>query len=191
MVPKFLDANRFELLRTWYRVPRTGAQPPIRGKASNRKYTSHEGGVQKSFSIGLQEAGMKRTLQSMLAVNRFDGYDCPGCAWPDPDDHRSSFEFCENGAKAFATEATKKRVTPEKMREISVTSLSKLSDMELDKMGRITNPLFLKEERIPMKIDWGSAFKIIVSELMGLVTQTRMYSTQWQSLKRGSLPLGS
>ena len=123
-------------------------------------------GVQKSFSIGLQEAGIKRTLQSMLTVNRFDGYDCPGCAWPDPDDHRSSFEFCENGAKAFATEATRKRVTPDDLRELSVNELSKLTDMELDKMGRITNPLFLKDgSEHYEEIDWESAFQIIASSI--------------------------
>ena len=173
MVPKLLDANRFELLRTRGTVSREPcAQPPIKEErlriGKTKKTAAGIVGVQKSFSIGLQEAGMKRTLQSMLAVNRFDGYDCPGCAWPDPDDHRSSFEFCENGAKAFATEATKKRVTPEKMREISVTSLSKLSDMELDKMGRITNPLFLKEgEDTYEEIGWGSAIKIIASKING------------------------
>ncbi len=123
-------------------------------------------GVQKSFSIGLQEAGIKRTLQSMLTVNRFDGYDCPGCAWPDPDDHRSSFEFCENGAKAFATEATRKRVTPDDLRELSVNELSKLTDMELDKMGRITNPLFLRDgSEHYEEIDWESAFQIIASSI--------------------------
>ncbi len=146
------------------------AQSPIKEErlriGKTKKTAAGIVGVQKSFSIGFHEAGMKRTLQSMLAVNRFDGYDCPGCAWPDPDDHRSSFEFCENGAKAFATEATKKRVTPEKMRGISVTDLSKLTDMELDKMGRITNPLFLKEgEDTYEEIDWGSAFKIIASRI--------------------------
>ena len=150
MVPESLNANRFELLRTRGTVSREpSAQPPIKDErlriGKTKKTAAGIVGVQKSFSIGFHEAGMKRTLQSMLAVNRFDGYDCPGCAWPDPDDHRSSFEFCENGAKAFATEATKKRVTPEKMRGISVTDLSKLTDMELDKMGRITSPLFLKE----------------------------------------------
>ena len=64
-------------------------------------------GVTKSFRIGFAEAGFSRTIKTMRTVNRFDGYDCPGCAWPDPDGHRSGFEFCENGAKAFATEATK------------------------------------------------------------------------------------
>ena len=121
-------------------------------------------GVQKSFSIGLEEAGLKKTLQTMLSVNRFDGYDCPGCAWPDPDNHRSTFEFCENGAKAFATEATNKRVTPDDLMEYSVTELSKLTDMELDKMGRITHPMYLREDSDHYeKIDWDEAFEIISS----------------------------
>ena len=173
MVPESLNANRFELLRTRGTVSREpSAQSPIKDErlriGKPKKTAAGIVGVQKSFSIGFHEAGMKRTLQSMLAVNRFDGYDCPGCAWPDPDDHRSSFEFCENGAKAFATEATKKRVTPQKMRGISVTDLSKLTDMELDKMGRITSPLFLKEgEDTYEEIDWGSAFKIIASRISG------------------------
>tara|TARA_B100000575_G_scaffold41966_1_gene29542 strand:- start:3106 stop:5361 length:2256 start_codon:yes stop_codon:yes gene_type:complete len=146
------------------------AQPPITEErlriGKPKKTAAGLVGVQKSFSIGLQEAGLKRTLQSMLTVNRFDGYDCPGCAWPDPDDHRSSFEFCENGAKAFATEATNKRVTPGKMKEISVTELSKLSDMELDKLGRITNPLFLREgEDYYEEIDWEGALRIIASSI--------------------------
>ena len=49
-------------------------------------------GVAKSFRIGISEAGIGRTLRTMRTVNRFDGYDCPGCAWPDPDNHRSGFE---------------------------------------------------------------------------------------------------
>ena len=173
MVPESLNANRFELLRTRGTVSREpSAQSPIKDErlriGKPKKTAAGIVGVQKSFSIGFHEAGMKRTLQSMLAVNRFDGYDCPGCAWPDPDDHRSSFEFCENGAKAFATEATKKRVTPQKMRGISITDLSKLTDMELDKMGRITSPLFLKEGQDTYEeIDWGSAFKIIASRISG------------------------
>ena len=93
------------------------AQPPIKEEklriGSPKKVAAGFTGVQKSFAIGLSEAGLMRTIKTMRTVNKFDGYDCPGCAWPDPDDHRSGFEFCENGAKAFATEATKKRATPE------------------------------------------------------------------------------
>ena len=90
-------------------------------------------GVTKSFKIGFSEAGFSRTMKTMRTVNRFDGYDCPGCAWPDPDNHRSGFEFCENGAKAFATEATKKRLTPNLLSSKTVQEWSQYSDMELDK----------------------------------------------------------
>lgn len=146
------------------------AQPPIlkEGLRIGRPKKTAAGlvGVQKSFSIGLKEAGLKRTLQTMTTVNRFDGYDCPGCAWPDPDDHRSTFEFCENGAKAFATEATKKRVTPSSLGKISVTELSNLSDMDLDKMGRITHPMFLREgSDYYEEIEWNEAFRIISTSI--------------------------
>ena len=119
-------------------------------------------GVAKSFAIGLSEAGISRTLRTMRTVNRFDGYDCPGCAWPDPDDHRSGFEFCENGAKAFATEATKKRLTPEILSSKSVQSWSKMSDMELDKLGRLTEPMVLREDSNHYeRIGWSDAFGMI------------------------------
>ena len=124
-------------------------------------------GVAKSFAIGLSEAGLSRTLRTMRTVNRFDGYDCPGCAWPDPDDHRSGFEFCENGAKAFATEATKKRLTPEILSSKSVQSWSKMSDMELDKLGRLTEPVVLRENSNHYeRISWTDAFGMI-SEAVG------------------------
>ena len=103
----------------------------------------------------------------MRTVNRFDGYDCPGCAWPDPDDHRSGFEFRENGAKAFATEATKKRLTPEILSSKSVQSWSKMSDMELDKLGRLTEPMVLRENSNHYeRISWTDAFGMI-SEAVG------------------------
>ena len=124
-------------------------------------------GVAKSFAIGLSEAGISRTLRTMRTVNRFDGYDCPGCAWPDPDDHRSGFEFCENGAEAFATEATKKRLTPEILSSKSVQSWSKMSDMELDKLGRLTEPVVLRENSNHYeRISWTDAFGMI-SEAVG------------------------
>ncbi len=118
--------------------------------------------VTNSFKIGIAETGIRRTMQTMRSVNRFDGFDCPGCAWPDPDNHRSGFEFCENGAKAFATEATNARVTPDFFAQNSVSTLSMQSDMWLDKQGRITQPMFLdadKENYVP--IEWEDAFAII------------------------------
>ena len=119
-------------------------------------------GVTESFKIGISEAGFSRTIKTMRSVNRFDGYDCPGCAWPDPDGHRSGFEFCENGAKAFATEATKKRLTPEILSSKTVQEWSRFSDMELDKLGRITHPMVLESESNNyVQISWENAFEMI------------------------------
>ena len=67
-------------------------------------------------------------------MNQPQGFDCPGCAWPDPK-HTSSFEFCENGAKAVAWEATAKRCTPEFFAEHTVTELAGWSDYDLEMVG--------------------------------------------------------
>lgn len=126
-------------------------------------------GVSKSFSIGLSEAGLGRTWGAMRTVNKFDGFDCPGCAWPDPDGHRSGFEFCENGAKAFATEATKKRVTADFFAEHSVTSLSQQPDMWLDKQGRLTEPMVLRDGSEHYEsISWQDAFRMIADSVNNL-----------------------
>jgi len=126
-------------------------------------------GVTKSFSIGFAEAGISRTIKTMRTVNRFDGYDCPGCAWPDPDSHRSGFEFCENGAKAFATEGTKKRLTPELLGSKTVQQWSNCSDMELDKLGRITHPMILRNgsDRYE-QLTWVDAFSLISTAVSNL-----------------------
>jgi len=142
------------------------AQPPIEPENLKiRKPKQVAAGIQgvfKSFKIGLSEAGISRTIKTMRAVNRFDGYDCPGCAWPDPDGHRSGFEFCENGAKAFATEATKKRLTPAILSAKTVQEWSEFSDMELDKLGRITHPMVLRSGSDHYEsIGWGAAFSMI------------------------------
>ena len=74
------------------------AQPPIEAERLKirkpKRVAAGIAGVTESFKIGFSEAGFSRTMKTMRSVNRFDGYDCPGCAWPDPDNHRSGFEFC-------------------------------------------------------------------------------------------------
>src|SRR6478609_8179502 len=77
---------------------------------------------------------------TLLRTNQPDGFDCPGCAWPDKE-HRSTFQFCENGAKAVTWEATKKRVTPEFFAAHTVTSLLGWSDHQLENEGRLTCPM--------------------------------------------------
>ena len=81
-----------------------------------------------------------REAMALRRVNQPQGFDCPGCAWPDPH-HTSSFEFCENGAKAVSWEATAKRVKPEFFASNTVTSLWQLSDYALEGLGRITHPM--------------------------------------------------
>ena len=126
-------------------------------------------GISKSFGIGMSEAGLRRTWGAMRTVNKFDGYDCPGCAWPDPDGHRSGFEFCENGAKAFATEATRMRVTPCFFAEHSVRSLSEQPDMWLDKQGRLTQPMVLRDGSDHYEpISWENAFEMISNAIKNL-----------------------
>ena len=149
------------------------AQPPI--KAENLKIRKPKRvaagiqGVTKSFRIGFAEAGISRTIKTMRTVNRFDGYDCPGCAWPDPDDHRSGFEFCENGAKAFAIEATRKRLTPAILGSKTVQEWSNFSDMELDKLGRLTHPMLLRSGSDKYEqLSWDDAFSIISTAVSNL-----------------------
>src|SRR6476661_4269065 len=88
-----------------------------------------------------KEMGLVRGARTLLKINQVGGVDCPGCAWPEPDQKRSHFEFCENGAKHVADEATTKRVTPEFFEAWSVADLSRQSDYWLGKQGRITNPM--------------------------------------------------
>ncbi len=90
--------------------------------------------------------GAKRGVKALLKVNQKDGFDCPGCAWPDPDDERSRIgEYCENGAKAIAEEATTKKLDPLFFSKHSVGYLASLSDYEIGKMGRIAQPKTVAE----------------------------------------------
>src|SRR5438552_14766719 len=90
------------------------------------------------------EMGVVRGARTLLQLNQTQGIDCPGCAWPEPDEERSHFEFCEEGAKHVADEATTKRVTPEFFKKWSVAELSHQSDQWLNAQGRITHPMVLR-----------------------------------------------
>ena len=132
------------------------ARPPSRVRAQPpEEFTGgeFEGASDVSGGLGavwfamkhiVREAGLVRGTRTLLKVNQKDGFDCPGCAWPDPDGERSHAEFCENGAKAVAEEATTRRVTPDFFREWSVADLSRKSDYWLGKQGRLTHPMVLR-----------------------------------------------
>jgi molybdopterin-dependent oxidoreductase alpha subunit len=112
-----------------------------------------------------------RGTKTLLRLNQKGGFDCPGCAWPDPEDHRSMTEFCENGAKAIAEEATSKQVTPEFFAKHSVAELAQQSDFWLGKQGRLAHPMLLDEDaKHYQPIAWEQAFKIIASELNSLAS---------------------
>lgn len=115
------------------------------------------------------EMGVARGVRTLLKLNQKDGFDCPGCAWPEPDGERSHAEFCENGAKHVADEATTKRVTPEFFKKWSVADLSLKSDYWLGKQGRITHPMVLRGAASHYEeISWQDAFALIAAELNSL-----------------------
>src|SRR6476660_1170575 len=92
------------------------AQPPEdRGNprvAEPKKSASGMPSVLKTLDFGLREMGPVRATQVLLAANQMTGFDCPSCAWPDPEGHRHAIEFCENGAKAIASDVTTMRLPP-------------------------------------------------------------------------------
>ncbi|MET9446436.1 FdhF/YdeP family oxidoreductase [Streptomyces cinerochromogenes] len=121
-----------------------------------------------TLRIAQQQMGVRRTALTLLRVNQKDGFDCPGCAWPEPD-HRHAAEFCENGAKAVAEEATLRRVTPEFFAAHSVADLSARSGYWLGQQGRLTHPMYLPEGGTRYEpVSWERAFDIIAEEIAAL-----------------------
>lgn len=106
--------------------------------------------------------------KTLLRMNQPEGFDCPGCAWPDAK-HTSSFEFCENGAKAVAWEATVHRCTPDFFAAHSVSALTDWNDYDLEMAGRLTHPMVYDTTSDRYRsIEWDDAFKLIAKHLNGL-----------------------
>jgi molybdopterin-dependent oxidoreductase alpha subunit len=120
----------------------------------------------------LKEAGPLRGMDALFHMNKKGGFDCSGCAWPDPDDDRSPIaEYCENGAKALAEEATTKKLTGEFFAQNAVACLAKLSDYEIGKKGRIAEPVYLPKGGTHYQpISWNDAFKKIAEHLNSLAS---------------------
>jgi len=122
-------------------------------------------GVAHALQISQQQMGARRTALTLLRVNQKDGFDCPGCAWPEGSE-RSHFEFCENGAKAVAEEATVRRVTPEFFAEHSVDELAGKTDYWLGQQGRLTDPMYKAPgESHYRPVSWEDAFRLTATEL--------------------------
>lgn len=148
--------------------PETHATPlevrPFEGAAAG------PGAVYHAMRHAVNEMGVIRSAQTLLSVNQKSGFDCPGCAWPDPE-HRATAEFCENGAKAVAAEATLKRVTPEFFSKFSIPELLTRSDHWLEAQGRLTQPMVRErgaDHYVP--VDWDTAFSRIAKHLNALAS---------------------
>jgi molybdopterin-dependent oxidoreductase alpha subunit len=127
--------------------------------------------VLATVSRAYDEMGVRRSLRTLGTVNQKGGFDCQSCAWPDPDGPRRAIEFCENGAKAVAWEATTRRATPELFARFSVAELSRRSDHWLGGQGRITHPMLLQRNATHYEpVAWDDAFALIAEELNGLAS---------------------
>ncbi|GAB7546090.1 FdhF/YdeP family oxidoreductase [Cupriavidus sp. 8B] len=136
-----------------------------------RKYDGPAGGwgalKATATTIRLQMDTTKAPI-TLLRTNQPDGFDCPGCAWPDKE-HLSTFQFCENGAKAVTWEATTKRVRPDFFASHTVSSLLNRTDYELEDLGRLTHPLVYDRATDTFRaVEWEAAFARIGEVLRGL-----------------------
>ena len=125
--------------------------------------------VVSTMKYGLTNMGVINSMSKLSKVNDFHGFDCPGCAWPDPDDHRSFAEFCENGAKAVSDEATKSRVDSNFWSKWSISELSQKSDFWLNSQGRLTEPMIIHQDsNYYQPISWEDAFDVIADNIVSL-----------------------
>lgn len=125
--------------------------------------------VTSSLKHVYSAAGSVRGTSALIQLNQKRGFDCPSCAWPDPDDHRAKAEFCENGAKAVASEVTRKTIGAAFFEEYSINDLLKKSDAWHEQQGRLAEPVIKhpgKEYYEP--ISWNEAFSLIADQLKTL-----------------------
>ena len=144
---------------------------PLENKPPNLSHPKNSAAgipaVLSTMKYGLRNMGVINSITKLSKVNDFHGFDCPGCAWPDPDSHRSFAEFCENGAKAVSDEATKSRADSDFWSKWSVSELSQKSDYWLNSQGRLTEPMILNpDSKHYQPISWNDAFDIIADNLL-------------------------
>ncbi|MGL4255403.1 MAG: FdhF/YdeP family oxidoreductase [Microbacterium sp.] len=124
--------------------------------------------VLHALQISQQQMGIARSVQTLVRVNQKDGFDCPGCAWPE-EDKRHVAEFCENGAKAVAEEATLRRIGPEFFAAHSIDELRGHDDWWLGQQGRLTHPMILDEGATHYRpIGWDDALREIAGAMTSL-----------------------
>ena len=152
----------------------SSAEPPetddnLRIEAPQKK-AAGLASVRSSFAhMHLHGHGLPSAIRILGQMNQVDGFDCPGCAWPDPDDRAALTEFCENGAKAAAWETTRRRLDAKFFQRYSIDELANQTDYWLGLQGRLTEPLMLRpRSRFYEPISWEEAFKRVANGLKAL-----------------------
>lgn len=144
----------------------TGIQ---KGKAS--KHAAGVAGVKVTLEHTFKEMGILNSFKALAQMNQKEGFDCAGCAWPDPEKPSKIAEYCENGAKALAEEATHWTLGPDFFAEHSVEELSLWSDFKIGKSGRLISPMVLRPDKLHYEpISWEDAFTLVANELKTLNT---------------------
>jgi formate dehydrogenase major subunit len=134
--------------------------------------------VEVALERGIAQAGVTRTMQSLLRLNQRDGTDCPGCAWPESQGTRKPAEFCENGAKAVAEENTLRTVTPEFWAEHSIAELATKTEYWLGNQGRITHPMVIRPgDTHYSPIAWQEAFDLIGEHVRATTPERTVFYT--------------
>lgn len=125
--------------------------------------------VRVSMSRALRQMGPVRTAKNLLTLNQVDGFDCMSCAWPDPQGHRHTAEFCENGAKAVSWEGQRDTVGPEFFAEHPISELDERTDYWLESQGRLTHPMVRRDGADHYEpISWDDAFALVGRHLREL-----------------------
>lgn len=150
------------------RAPQTDIDETDVHVSSVKSYAAGVPGVAHALQISIEQMGVVRTAQTLLQINQKGGFDCPGCAWPE-EDKRHVAEFCENGAKAVAEEATLRTIGPEFFAEHSIDELREHDDFWLGQQGRLTHPMILDAGATHYRpLEWDDALDEIATALRGL-----------------------
>ena len=153
------------------RDPFDGSTPPDTSGLRLTKVKQTAAGIPaavSSLNHGIRKMGLTKTVRTLLMVNQKEGFDCPGCAWPDPQ-HRTSFEFCENGAKAVADEAMKANVNERFFQKHSIQDLLNKSDYWLNRQGRLAHPMIKRPQATHYEpISWEEALDLVASSIKAM-----------------------
>src|SRR5688572_3224810 len=137
----------------------------------------------EAVAVALKRAvgamGVTRTGRTLLRLNQVEGFDCQGCAWPDPSpEHRHTAEFCENGVKAVADEATRDHLDRDFFARHSVSDLAEHTDYWLNRQGRITEPYVLREGSDHYEpISWDDAWAMAARHLRAIEPDQAIFYT--------------